>query len=119
MLRLTRARRGQTIIEYAVLIAVVVAALIAMRVYFKRALEGKVKDTADKVGGQFNPMDHTYNYTTATSSRATETTDSGMEIATDIEYQQSNATRNDTIRGFEEDHGGGLWGEAGAGNHGK
>jgi len=116
MLRLTRARRGQTIIEYAVLIAVVVAALIAMRVYFKRALEGKVKDTADKVGGQFNPMDHTYSYTTSTGSNVTETTTAGMNIATQIDYQESNATRSDTIKGFEEDHGEGLWGGTAAGN---
>jgi Flp pilus assembly pilin Flp len=46
--------RGQTMVEYTVLIGVVTVALIAMTVYMKRALQGNVRDQADQVSdGQF------------------------------------------------------------------
>ena len=47
-------------IEYALLIAVAVAALITMSVYIKRAVSGRFKDTADSFGfgRQYEP-DHT------------------------------------------------------------
>ena len=43
-------RNGQQTAEYAVLIAVVVGAVVAMQVYVKRSLQGKVKDVTDHVG---------------------------------------------------------------------
>lgn len=44
------ARRGQSIIEYAVLTAIVAAALGAMAVYGKRALSGNWRSAADTFG---------------------------------------------------------------------
>ena len=46
----TSAQRGQGMIEYAVLIAVVTAALLGMSVYTKRALAGKWKAVGDAFG---------------------------------------------------------------------
>ncbi|MBI4322873.1 MAG: hypothetical protein HY596_01210 [Candidatus Omnitrophica bacterium] len=43
-------RGGQTAVEYAVLIVVVVAALLAMAVYAKRALTGKWREVGDTFG---------------------------------------------------------------------
>jgi len=43
--------RAQTMLEYAVLICVIVAATVAMNTYFKRAFQGKLKGVADEVGG--------------------------------------------------------------------
>ena len=42
--------RGQSAIEYAVLIAVTVAALAGMSVYMKRALNGKWRQVGDTFG---------------------------------------------------------------------
>lgn len=42
--------RGQAAVEYAVLVAIVVAALISMAVYTKRALSGKWRDVGDRFG---------------------------------------------------------------------
>ena len=52
--------RAFSTIEYALLIAVAVAALITMSVYIKRAVSGRFKDTADSFGfgRQYDP-DHT------------------------------------------------------------
>lgn len=65
MLKRTRDRKGQNTAEYAILIALVVGAVIAMQTYVQRALNGRVFDTtkymADKTsavtgnGYQYEP----------------------------------------------------------------
>ena len=46
-----RKNKAQSTLEYAVLIIVVAAALFAMQAYFKRGVQGKMRDTADNIGG--------------------------------------------------------------------
>ena len=48
-------KRAQSTLEYALMIAVVVGALIAMQVYVKRGLQGKLKDSTDQIGEQYSP----------------------------------------------------------------
>lgn len=40
---------GQSTAEYAVLVALVAAAIIAMQVYLKRGLQGRIRDLADQI----------------------------------------------------------------------
>jgi uncharacterized protein (UPF0333 family) len=53
-IRLNR-RKGQSTLEYAIIIGVVVGALIMMQVYVKRGLQGRVKQATDEIGDQFSP----------------------------------------------------------------
>jgi hypothetical protein len=46
---LLRMRKGQGTAEYAIVIGLVIAAAVAMQVYVKRGLQGKVKDATDYV----------------------------------------------------------------------
>ena len=48
-------KRAQTTAEYAVLLGLVIAAVLAMQVYVKRSLQGKIKEQADEVGNQYEP----------------------------------------------------------------
>ena len=43
-------KNGFTILEYALLIIVLVAALLGMQIYLKRALAGKWKSAVDAIG---------------------------------------------------------------------
>jgi len=43
-------KRAQTIAEYAILIAIVVGAVVAMQIYIKRGMQGRVKDVVDYTG---------------------------------------------------------------------
>ncbi len=43
-------KKGFLSLEYAVLIAIVIAALIAMAFYFKRALSARWRDSGDAIG---------------------------------------------------------------------
>lgn len=40
---------GQSVTEYAVLLAIVAASLIAMQVYLKRGIQGRIRDMADQI----------------------------------------------------------------------
>ena len=46
-------RKAQSLIEYSVFICVIAAALVAMQVYIKRSIQGRVKSSADELGGGF------------------------------------------------------------------
>ena len=48
---LMRIRKSQSILEYAVLIAIVVAAIVIMQVFIKRGVSGRLKDSADRISG--------------------------------------------------------------------
>ena len=45
-------RKAQSTVEYAVLIAVVAGALLAMQIYMKRGAMGKLRSSTDQIGDQ-------------------------------------------------------------------
>ncbi len=49
-------REGQGLLEYAVLFTVGVAALIAMQIYVKRGIAGGLRNAADSIGEQYDPL---------------------------------------------------------------
>jgi len=51
-----RRRDGQALMEYAVLIDLVVAALVGMQVYTKRGIQAGIKEAADQIGDQQGGM---------------------------------------------------------------
>jgi uncharacterized protein (UPF0333 family) len=51
---LVRSKKAQSILEYALLIAVVVAAILIMQVFVKRGFQGQLKDASGRMGEQFS-----------------------------------------------------------------
>ncbi len=60
--------KGQSTLEYALIIAVVVGALLAMQVYFKRGVQGKLREATDDIGGQYSAGNVTSKYVTSQST---------------------------------------------------
>ena len=56
--------KGQSTLEYALIIAVIVGALLAMQVYFKRGVQGKLREATDDIGGQYSAGNVTAKYIT-------------------------------------------------------
>ena len=48
-------RRAQSSLEYALLIVAAVAALIAVQVYMKRGIQGRLRASSDQIGSHFEP----------------------------------------------------------------
>lgn len=57
-------RKGQSTVEYGLLIAVVIIALLAINVYLKRGVSGKLKESTDQIGKQFDASDYTTSWRT-------------------------------------------------------
>jgi uncharacterized protein (UPF0333 family) len=47
-------RKAQTILEYSVLIACLVASLVAIQIYLKRSFEGRIRANADSFAQQYS-----------------------------------------------------------------
>jgi len=63
-------KRGQSTLEYALIIAVVIAALLVLNLYMQKGVQGRLKESTDQIGRQFN----TTNFTTAWKTASTGTT---------------------------------------------
>lgn len=72
MLRI-KGNKGQSALEYAILIAVVVAALLAMQIYIKRGAMGRLKSASDDIGSQFSPTKTQSTFTSSTFRQSKET----------------------------------------------
>lgn len=68
----SRSNRAQAIFEYAIMLACLVAAVLAMQVYIKRSMQGRLRQAADELGQQYAPKEttgtHTYSYSGTTES---------------------------------------------------
>ncbi len=94
MLRKIISKRAQTTAEYAILIAIVVGAVVAMQVYVKRGLQGRVKEVVDYVdmggndstvnltGDQYEPYYLTSTATTDQDQSKTENLQLGGSVVT-------------------------------------
>ena len=103
-------RRGQTTLEFALVVAVVAAALLSMAIYLKRSISGKLREGADSVGEQYHPTQTsgqhtlTVNSTVVTTSELKRDQDIGhglmwdvMEYKTNIQNETSTKTGNETV----------------------
>jgi uncharacterized protein (UPF0333 family) len=89
--------RGQSTLEYVILVGFVVAALIAMGVYMKRGYEGRLKASTDEIGQQYSAGNTTSSYTTVTNVSQTEAVSSGGVTTTTISQNQQNRTGNESV----------------------
>ena len=105
--RLTK--RAQTTAEYAILIAIVVGAVVAMQVYVRRGLQGRIRSAVDYTGGvtnaswfngtQYEPY---YMCSTGTTKQDVKDTEKLTKTGnyTKDTYGYTNATRNQTTGGW-------------------
>ena len=48
-------KKGQSTLEYAVLIIIIIGALLSIQIYIKRGVQGRLKQATDDIGDQFSP----------------------------------------------------------------
>lgn len=92
--------KAQSTLEYVVLLGFVVAALIAMGVYMKRATEGQLRGATDRVGEQYDAKNTSSAYNTVSSLNQTEnSTRGGGSIITIVRPEDNiqKKTGNETV----------------------
>ena len=97
---LRRRTRGQSTLEYVILIGFVVAALIALGVYKKRGIQGRLRSSTDQVGEQFSAGNTTSEYTTKTEMQQTENMASGGKTTTVIDKNVQSRSGSEKIADF-------------------
>jgi len=68
--------KAQSILEYSVVTACIIAALVVMRVYMKRGVEGAIKESSDMLGEQYDAV--------RTSATITATMTSTQNISSEL-----------------------------------
>jgi len=84
-----RKKKGQSTLEYGLIIAVVVAALLAINYYMKKGMQGKLKESTDSIGRQFAPE---------TFSTAWQSVSSGNTVTTENRAVADGSTTSNIIQ---------------------
>jgi hypothetical protein len=102
--------------EFSVLLAVILSALLIMQFYIKRAYQGKVREEADQIGRQYSPghtnitseINITTNTTTATGGTITlrgggnpVPVPDGMTVT--VSNTTETRTKNEVVAAFKEE----------------
>lgn len=93
--------KGQTTLEVVILIGFVVAAIIAMGIYMKRGIQGRLRDSTDQVGQQYSAGNTTGTYTTGIDLQQTENMTAGGAVTTTIDKNTQTKTGNETVSAWE------------------
>lgn len=75
---------AQSTLEYAVIVTVVIVSLLALQIYIKRAAEGKLRESSDRLGQQFeigNTITHSENTRNGTVLQLTNVDDTGTNTS--------------------------------------
>lgn len=75
-------RKGQSTLEYAILIIIIIGALLSIQVYVKRGVQGRFKSAADDIGDQFSPGNTNVIKVVTTQSTTKDTFKSGVTEST-------------------------------------
>jgi Flp pilus assembly pilin Flp len=76
-----RKRRGQTILEYTVILIIILGVMVAMKDYVKRGIQGRWKSATDDLGDQYDPQYVNANimYATQINSQSLVTVENGTD----------------------------------------
>ena len=100
-------QKGQSTLEYAILIIIIIGALLSIQVYIKRGIQGRLKDATDDIGDQYSPGNTNIIKTMTTSSETKDTFKSGV---TSSVLQGAEITRdlmNSSIMNVNQEYWGG------------
>lgn len=91
-------KKGQSTLEYALIITVVVGALVAINVYMKHGVQGKLKESADDIGQQFDASGNyssSWRRASVGESNTTEVRDTNTGTITSSIISGENVTRSE------------------------
>ena len=70
---INKRKRGQSTLEYAILIIIILGALLSVQVYIKRGIQGRLKQASDDIGEQYSDGNTNYYHYHHVASNTTDT----------------------------------------------
>lgn len=108
MLKYLKKMKGQSTMEYAILIIIIIGALISIQVYIKRGVQGRLKSAADDIGDQYSPGNTNVRITTQSSSKSQETFNAGVTQSRLLANEVTNIITNQQIINTQQEYWGGV-----------
>jgi len=101
-----RNKRAQVTAEYALMAACIIAALVVMQHYIKRAAQGRLREAADSISGQYDPKHISSRIVSTESGKTTISSERKEEASVEAEEgrifgtETVSTTENEVIRRF-------------------
>ena len=103
-----RRQKGQSTLEYAILIIIIIGALLSIQVYIKRGIQGRLKSATDDIGDQFS-VGNTNVTTTMTTSSQSRDTFKGGETKSELQGNETTTTTTSSnIINVDQEYWGGV-----------
>ena len=99
-------QKGQSTLEYAILIIIIIGALLSIQVYIKRGIQGRLKSATDDIGTQFSPGNTNVIKTMRTSSRSSETFLDGVTRSELLEEETTTDLMNSDVMNINQEYWG-------------
>ena len=110
MFKLINKRRGQSTLEYAVLVVIIIGALLTIQTYIKRGVQGRLKSATDDIGDQYSPGNTNSVKVTTVSSNTREefgmNGQQGVSKSSLLTPESTNTSENTTIMNVEQEYWG-------------
>ena len=106
---LNKKRKGQSTVEYVVLIIVIIGALLSIQVYIKRGVQGRLKSAADDIGDQFSVGNTNVTRTTTVHGNTTESYTRGVQNSVLVSAESTVTAMNSYIVNTADEY----WGAPG------
>jgi len=106
MLQYLNQKRGQSTLEYAVLVVIIIGALLTVQTYIKRGVQGRLKTAADDIGDQYSVGNTNAIKTTIRSSNTEETFNAGVTTSNILGGEITNITDKSVIVNSQQEYWG-------------
>ena len=101
-----RRKKGQSTLEYAILIIIIIGALLSIQVYIKRGIQGRLKGAADDIGDQFSVGNTNVVQTMTTSGRTNETFRAGVSGSRMLAPEVTTTVTNAYVMNVQQEYWG-------------
>ena len=100
-------QKGQSTLEYAILIIIIIGALLSIQVYIKRGVQGRLKSATDDIGTQFSTGNTNVVKRMTTSSQSSETFIDGVTRSQLLQDEVTRDLMNSDVMNVNYEYWGG------------
>jgi hypothetical protein len=101
-------KKGQSTLEYAILIIIIIGALLSIQVYIKRGVQGRLKSATDDIGDQFSVGNTNLVRYRSTVGQTADTFSSGVTRSQMLKGEVASDQMNSSIMNVNREYWGGV-----------
>lgn len=99
-------KKGQSTLEYAILIIIIIGALLSIQVYIKRGVQGRLKSATDDIGDQFSVGNTNVYRVRSTVGQTSDTFAAGVTRSQMLKAETSSDLMNSDVMNVQQEYWG-------------